>query len=285
MAESTCGCALLDICPTRPTSRLASNETFFESLRSFRLADDSTTSDLNANTEKTFDTGCNDIHLEMLGVWKESLFKEIYGLPESLLGLLSQTIRLANEQELLHRDTSVNLDIVLSLSKRTKILEHQVLSWKADLGSPGFGEANSSEINADPTKASATYYPSLAVHQGLILFYYRRMHNMNALILQDTVRKVLGFVKKSEVSGMANEQGRASLLWPVFIAACEALDPDLQTNLLDWITSTGESTSIQAFTAAADVVQRVWNMRQEMMDYTISWFNVLDHDRCPIIAI
>jgi len=84
---------------------------------------------------------------------------------------------------------------------------------------------------------------------------------------------------------MAKEQGGASLLWPAFIAACEALDPDLQTNLLDWITSTGRSTSIHAFTAAADVVQRVWKMRQERMDYTISWFNVLDHDRCPIIAI
>lgn len=285
MAESTCGCALLDICPARPSTRLVSNEAAFHSLRSFRVADDSTISDLNASVEKALDIGHNDIHLEVLGVWKDSLFQEMYGLPESLVGLLSQTIRLANEQELLHRDTSLDLDIVMTLNERTKILEYQVLSWKRDMEVPGTQEASSSTLGREHSKARAGYYLSLAVHQGLILFYYRRMHNINALILQDTVLKVLDFIKKSEESAMADEHYRASLLWPAFIAACEALDPNLQRSLLDWITSTGLRTSISAFTAAADVVQQVWKLRQERMDYTISWFNVMDHDRCPIIAV
>ncbi|KAJ6132571.1 Zn(II)2Cys6 transcription factor [Penicillium samsonianum] len=285
MAESTCGCALLDICPARPSTRLVSNEAAFHSLRSFRVADDSTISDLNASVEKALDIGHNDIHLEVLGVWKDSLFQEMYGLPESLVGLLSQTIRLANEQELLHRDTSLDLDIVMTLNERTKILEYQVLSWKRDMEVPGTQEASSSTLGREHAKARAGYYLSLAVHQGLILFYYRRMHNINALILQDTVLKVLDFIKKSEESAMADEHYRASLLWPAFIAACEALDPNLQRSLLDWITSTGLRTSISAFTAAADIVQQVWKLRQERMDYTISWFNVMDHDRCPIIAV
>jgi arginine metabolism regulation protein II len=242
-------------------------------------------SDLNAAVEKAPDIGHNDIHLEVLGVWKASLFEEIYGLPEALMGLLSQTIRLANEQELLHRDTSLDPDIVMTLNERTKILEYQVLSWKRDMEVPGFGESSSSTLDREHAKARAGYYLSLAVHQGLILFYYRRMHNINALILQDTVRKVFDFVKKSEESAVADGHYGPSLLWPVFIAACEALDVDLQRSLLDWITSTGLRTSIFAFTAAADVVQRVWKLRQERMDYTISWFNVMDHDRCPIIAI
>ncbi|KAJ5375737.1 fungal-specific transcription factor domain-containing protein [Penicillium concentricum] len=284
MAESTCGCALMDICPMRPSARLASNEVTFSSLRSFRVADDSTISDLNATLEKAFHVGTNDIHLEILGVWKESLFQEIYGLPESLVGLLSQTIRLANEQELLHRDTTINIDLVLTLNKRTKTLEYQVLSWRADLELSGSRE-DLPPTNPQYMKVKAEICLSSAVHQGLILFYYRRMHNMNALILQDTVRKVLGFIRKSENYCTSKDHMEASLLWPAFIAACEALEPELQTGLLDWISSTGARTSIPAFTAAANVVQRVWKLRQEGMDYTISWFNVMDHDRCPIIAV
>ncbi|CAG8020568.1 unnamed protein product [Penicillium salamii] len=285
MAESTCGCALMDICPTRPSQWLASDETNFASLRSFRVVDHSTTSDLDSTLEKTSHIGTNDIHLEILGVWKESLFQELYGLPESLIGLLSQTIRLANEQELLHRDTTVDIDLVLSLNERTKTLEHQVLSWKGDQAASVSQEDGSRTMSPDSKNTRSDYAISLVVHQGLILFYYRRMHNMNALILQDTVRKVLGFVKEIEISRLSNYHREASLLWPTFIAACEALEPELQTGLLDWIASTGTRTSIPAFAAAADVVQRVWEMRQEKMDYTLSWFNVMEHDRCPIIVV
>jgi len=201
------------------------------------------------------------------------------------MGLLSQIIRLANEQELLHRDKSLDPDIVMTLHERTKILEYQVLSWKQDMEVPHFQESGSSTLGREHAKVGAAYYLSLAVHQGLILFYYRRIHNINALILQDTVRKVFDFVKRSEDYAVADGHYGPSLLWPAFIAACEALDPNLQRGLLDWITSTGLRTSIFAFTAASDVVQQVWKLRQERMDYTISWFNVIDHDRCPIIAV
>ncbi|KAL4899102.1 fungal-specific transcription factor domain-containing protein [Aspergillus multicolor] len=305
MAESTCGCALMDICPQRPSpnpsARLVSHAPTFSSLRSFRVADDSTLADLDATLHRPVHIASNDLHLEVLGVWRDSLFQEIYGIPESLLGLVSQTIRLANEQDLLHRDTTVNIDLVLTLNKRTKILEHQVLSWR---GEQECGDPR--EDNPDParpgnhlqhtntnTKARerATHYLSSATHQSLILFYYRRIHNMNALILQDTVRKVFGFVRESEnhsgSTSPSEEYLSASLLWPVFIAACEALEPDLQAGLLGWITAAGARTSIPIFAAAADVVRRVWELRRDQMDYTLSWFQVQGDagGRCPIIAV
>jgi len=55
MAESTCGCALMNICPARPSTRLFSDEAALQTLRSFRVADDSTVSDLNAAMEKAPD--------------------------------------------------------------------------------------------------------------------------------------------------------------------------------------------------------------------------------------
>ncbi|KAK9849592.1 fungal-specific transcription factor domain-containing protein [Penicillium brevicompactum] len=284
MAESTCGCALMEICPTRPSIRLASNEAALGLPRSFRVAEESTISDLDATLEKSSHVGIGDIHLEILGVWKESLFPEIYGLPESLIGLLSQTVRLANEQELLHRDTTVDVDLVLNLNKRTKTLEHQVLSWKPD-SKPPRSRLDPIMRNSPHLETIEERYLSLAVHHALILFYYRRMHNMNALILQDTVRKVLGFIRQAEESCGPSDNVRVMLLWPAFIAGCEALESELQTGLMDWISSTGSRFSIPAFTAAANVVERVWKARKDGMDYTISWFNVMENDRCPILAV
>ncbi|KAJ5979624.1 Zn(II)2Cys6 transcription factor [Penicillium waksmanii] len=284
MAETTCGCAFMHICPERPNASLVSVHSAFNSLRSFRLSNDSTEDDMGCDTEKSNELGYNDIHLELLGAWKCSLFQEMYGVPESLLGLLSQTVRLANEQELLHRDTELDPDIVMTLNRRTKLLEQSILSWEPseDMVCPQSG-CKASPI--DTQKANAAYHSAAAVHQALVLFYYRRVHNINALMLQDTVRKVIKSAELAEEAAMNNRNYEASLLWPIFIASCEAVDRDLQNILHEWLLSTGNRTHVPLFAAAADTAQRVWELRQKKQDYTLSWFNAVSDDRCPIIAI
>lgn len=279
MAESTCGCALVSICPQRPSSSLLSVEASYQSLRSFRVADHTTTADLDADFEKALEAGHNDIHLELMGRWKHTLFPDMYGMPESLIGLLSQTIRLANEQELLNRDTILDLDIATNLNQRTKLLEHRILSWDKT-------QSYSMESDVISSRSEkSTSYDALAIHQGLILFYYRRIHNINALILQDTVRKVLDFAQESANTGDGADDLSPLLLWPCFLAACEALEPELRDRSLKWLLDADRLTAAPSFSAAAGVAQKVWSMRQETKDYTLSWFQAMGPDRCPIIVI
>ena len=244
----------------------------------------STECDLGCDTEKSIELGYNDIHLELLGTWKDSLFQEMYGVPETLLGLLSQTIRLANEQELLHRDPNLDPEIVMTLNRRTKILEQHILSWRPSTN----GLSPETDLVAsvlETQKVGAAYHVTMAFHQGLILFYYRRVHNINALILQDTVRKVLESLQQTEKTAVDDGNHEASLFWPVFIASCEALDTDLQEKLHGWLLSTGSRTCTPSFAAAAEVARRVWKLRQEKQDNTLSWFDAVSKERCPIVAI
>lgn len=288
MAESTCGCALVRVCPARPNSSLVADEGTKQSLRSFRLSDAASLIDLDMNIQKDDTVGHYDIHLELMGAWTNTLFPNMYGVPESLMGLLSQTIRLANEQELLTRDTIVDADVVTNLNKRTKTLEHHILSWETRMGkdscipfsplSRGAGTKNQHEPAPLPS------YNALAMHQSLILFYYRRVHNINAIILQETVKKAMRFIEQACGSN-EREEHNASLLWPCFIAASEALDRTVQDRLLHWLRDMLDRTAVQSFAVAADVIQCVWRARQERGDFTLSWFDVLGHDRCPIIAI
>ncbi|OJI83154.1 hypothetical protein ASPTUDRAFT_191616 [Aspergillus tubingensis CBS 134.48] len=293
MAESTCGCALLDICPDRPSASLLSIEPSANSLRSFRVADDIIGAELDITLVKGNIIGHNDIHLEVMGQWNDTLFPDIYGIPESLMNLLSQVIRLANEQELLHRGgPTVDARTTRELKRRASMLEQYILSWKQ---SPESKPINSTAMkNGQDTaisqKLTANHFMIQAMHQAIILFYYRRVPNISAVILQDTVRNCLECLQRYDETRIEDSETAppdtpdTAILWPGFVAACEALDPELQSGLLDWLIMTGHRTSLGPFSAAAGTAQCVWKTRSETKDYTLSWFDVMKHERCPIIA-
>lgn len=104
------------------------------------------------------------------------------------------------------------------------------------------------------------------------------------MILQETVRKAMRFIEQACGSN-EREEHNASLLWACFIAASEDLDRAVQDRLLHWMRDMSDRTAAESFSVAADVVQRVWRARQETWDFTLSWFDVLGHDRCPIIVV
>ncbi|KAE8367246.1 fungal-specific transcription factor domain-containing protein [Aspergillus caelatus] len=283
MAESTCGCALLDICPDRPSSSLLAIESSPLSLRSFRVAHDSLDEEIDLTLEKSDEVGHNDIHLEVMGQWKDTLYPDIYGIPESLMILLSQTIRVANERELLHRNTTVDTNVLQDLEKRASLLEQYILSWEPP-SRPQPSLIRHTIENSEDSDHNTSQLLMRAMHQALILFYYRRIPNISALILQDTVRKCLDFLQRSDNARVESVSNDTVILWPGFVAACEALDPDLQRGLLDWLVTTGHRTSLSSFSAAAKTAQMVWEARDKAKDYTLSWFDVMKHERCPIIA-
>lgn len=190
--------------------------------------------------------------------------------------LLSQVIRLANEQELLHRGPTVDMRVAEELKRRASTLEQYILSWEPPPSSSPPSLTDHSAI--EDTQAPPPNFMMRAMHQALILFYYRRVPNISALILQDTVRKCLGFLVRSDASH------DTTILWPGFVAACEALDPGLQRGLLDWLVATGHRTSLGSFSAAAGTAQCVWKGRERTKDYTLSWFDVMRHEKCPIIV-
>ncbi|KNG91606.1 Zn(II)2Cys6 transcription factor [Aspergillus nomiae NRRL 13137] len=293
MAESTCGCALLDICPDRPSASLLSIEPSPNSLRSFRVADDILGAELDITLVKGNLIGHNDIHLEVMGQWNDTLFPDMYGIPESLMNLVSQVIRLANEQELLHRGgPTVDARTTKELKRRASMLEQYILSWKQ---SPESKPINPTAMkNGQDTTISqnltANHFMIQAMHQAIILFYYRRVSNISAVILQDTVRNCLEFLKRYDKTRIEDSESAppgtpdTAILWPGFVAACEALDPELQSSLLEWLIMTGHRTSLGPFSAAAGTAQCVWKTRSETQDYTLSWFDVMKHERCPIVA-
>src|SRR5688572_11481353 len=66
--------------------------------RTFRITEEGLNMGLDPALEKTDEVGYSDIHLEVQGQWSHTLYPVIYGIPESLMTLLSQTVSLSNEK-------------------------------------------------------------------------------------------------------------------------------------------------------------------------------------------
>lgn len=244
------------------------------SLRRFRVSEESLDAYLDPLREKGTDQGYNDIHLEILGKWNQTLYPEIYGVPETLMTLLSQSICLANDRKRLDRVALGDLNIANALMRHTKKLERNIWMWKPQEDAQSL-EAGL-EVGLDCIgQSTLTRSMVSAVHQAVLIYFYRRMHNVDAMMLQDLVRKTFDSLLPCLAGSTYDQDFASSITWPVFIASSEAATPELQNRALECLAFIDTRGAFFIPQKASDVVRQVWKKREETDDWTISWLDVL----------
>ncbi|KAK7417234.1 hypothetical protein QQX98_004668 [Neonectria punicea] len=246
-------------------------------VRTFRLAEDSLNIGLDPAHEKSLDVGYKDIHLQIQGHWKETLYPVIYGIPESLMTLLSQTISVANEKTRLESLARCNPQLSVDLAHHVKTLETSIWAWSLTTESmgpprpPQLASEGDQELMDHPQARSM----ALAIHQALVIYFYRRVYDMHAKLLQDLVRKTLDYLEPCMEQMIDDQDFAASLAWPAFIAACEAVAPDLQEQALRCLTATDERGLFFTPKPAKQMVSSIWERRKQSGDWSMSWPCVL----------
>ncbi|KAH7126428.1 fungal-specific transcription factor domain-containing protein [Dactylonectria estremocensis] len=267
----------VSIAPESITNGSTENTETALSVRTFRLAEDSLNIGLDPDREKGLELGYRDIHLEIQGQWKETLYPVIYGVPESLMTLLSQTISVANEKNRLESLARCNPKLSVDLAHHVKTLETSIWSWSMVTESigpprpPHLPALESEELMDHPHARSM----ALAIHQALVIYFYRRVYDLNAMILQDMVKKTLDFLEPCLEQMIDDQDFAASLAWPAFIAACEAATPELQEQSLKCLTATDERGLFFTPKPAKQIVSSIWERRKQTGDWTLSWPCVL----------
>ncbi|QPC65829.1 hypothetical protein HYE67_008060 [Fusarium culmorum] len=259
----------MSLCTEAITESSASENQVQELSRTFRITEEGLNIGLDPAQEKTDDIGYNDIHLEAQGRWNHTLYPVIYGIPESLMTLLSQTVSLSNEKARLENVARCNPGISEALAKHTKTLENRIWAWPSTLDPTGPVEVSSrtTDLVTQPQIRSMT----LAIHQALVIYFYRRVYDMNAMILQDLVRKTLDYLEPC-LSELIDEQDFAtSLAWPAFVAGCEAVTPELQERALVCLGVTDERGVYFTREPARVVVPLIWEGRRRSGDWSASW--------------
>lgn len=214
-----------------------------------------------------------DLHLAIPGYWSSTLFPTVYGVDEIFLMLLSQVIRLANERDL-SMMSGESVDARLSLKEfwtRAKALERAIDHLLTPL--PNTHARTSTEGSWSGVTVTAQ-----AMYNALLIFFHRRIYEIDSKMLQgkvDEMRRCL--IKAKEEEGYHDDSNSAALIWPAFIAACEAIAPDLQAYFSTWFELCARATALIHASVAKNIFQTIWNKRKQGNGYddTCSWPDIL----------
>jgi len=215
--------------------------------------------------EKDPDTARRDLHLEVPGNWTSTLFPELYGIAGSFLSLLSQVIRLANERDLaMEQDGNLNLK---EFTLRAKALEKSIYRL---ISSSAYGSVSSPSSSSKST-STADENAMQAMYTALLIFFYRRVHNVDAMLIQHEVLIVQGYLMQIEqTQDSAGGNGRTvALMWPAFVTASEALLPETQRYFAEWFEGLFAKTGLVSVSLAKGVCEFVWARRRE--EDGLSW--------------
>lgn len=207
--------------------------------------------------QKELDVSLHDIHLEDPRSFQDTMYLQIYGLPETWLSLLSQTTRLANVEEL-HRSSGnqVESGIQRSLDKKASRLEDMICSFAARSAPL----PNDATVNLPPS-----LYMLRALNSGLVILFYRRVRNVNSLILQSHVDEVIDALRQFDASLAQQQFHGPGTAWPAFIAGCEASVGPRRDFLSQWLDTAFWKTGLQSYKTAQRIVSEVWNRRDRKL--------------------
>lgn len=244
-------------------------------LRKFRMSAESLNAGMDHSMLKLSDLGYNDIHLEVQGNWSQTLFPQIYGIPESLLTLLSQTICLANDKKRLDKIAASNPLLSVAISNHIKKLENSIWTWSPN-AEQGLRQLHT--MICEPTDLFEKD-PSVktlvgAMHDAVLIYFYRRVTNVHAMMLQDLVRKVLERLKPCMMD-CRDPDFATTIAWPYLIASSEAATLELQELALRCLNSIDTMGLPFVLENATNLAQQVWERRRQTQDYTISWADVV----------
>ncbi|KAL2876884.1 hypothetical protein SGCOL_007909 [Colletotrichum sp. CLE4] len=197
--------------------------------------------------------GENDLHLQIPGVWLPTLYPEIFGIPEIYIFLLSLVIRLARSKE----DPEYSSPAALKeFMFRAKAVERRIHQLRRQ---PGY--VLEDLPTSDPELQHCQQFLdnlSQAMQLALTIFFYRRVYDVEADMLQDKVVGVRDCLLRFEATESEMGYGSARLVWPAVIAASEADDSEVRESFAQFFRDWARRSGLRIFSDSLVDVERRW---------------------------
>lgn len=254
-----------------------------------RLEINPSKSDTDLVSEKNDAMGLEDIHLEDAREWSGNLYTQLYGISETWLSLVSRTTRLANVLGSLDTSRSKKtLEVLESLERRKQELENMICSFAATDDGEDFVANELTEMDTGEQKAGqlAIRIPRAcmvrALNSALVIYFYRRIKNVNPLILQDHVNHVMRALKDFDKACETHQVPGPGSPWPAFIAGSEAKSSAQREFFAGWFDSAFQCTGFTRLQSAKSCMLEVWKRHQpsaqrrdkSAMEEVQSWVHV-----------
>lgn len=222
---------------------------------------------------KCREEGENDLHLQNPGFWPNTLYPEIFGVPEKYVFALSLVIRLGQwRDEARHGDIAGSLPLKDFLS-RAKTVERYIKQLHRAAQRPVLS-------SVDYFDAPEPILDDLlqAMCHALTIYFYRRIYNVDADMLQMHVVGVRDCLHRLDSREAGMPFGSARLLWPAYIAACEAEDPEVQAHFTQWFQNAVVRSGLPYFDNAKVSTERVWKAKRDGHTSQNTWIDFVEKE-------
>lgn len=212
--------------------------------------------------------------------------KAVYGMPGSLLRLIRRTTSLVEEIEASGFRDTTSTPIPADLNQKAMLVERSICAWGANIDAsedhgypPSTETVDSGPYVSDNLPALARIMSkalSTAVHHALLIFYFRSVRNTNPVILQHYVESVISNLEVHARCKKSFAPARVNVIvWPSFIAACEAIGEDIRSRSIECIRHALWS-GFRNHEIAEKVAREVWRRKDLGYIYT-SWRSVVQN--------
>ncbi|KAK1543523.1 hypothetical protein CPAR01_04156 [Colletotrichum paranaense] len=187
-----------------------------------------------------------DIHLATSIQDQEDMYMQIYGVPETWLRLVSQITRLANVMDHLAPNES-QLDAIkmAALQPKASYLEEAVCAFKSRYHGQYEQDLNTEKPHVHMVRALCP---------ALMIFFYRRIRNINPMLLQESVDEVMEALEGFDDALSRNELLGPGTAWPAFIAGAEATKPERRAQFSSWLNRAYTKSGWKGYCVSSEVL-------------------------------
>lgn len=185
-----------------------------------------------------------------------SRYLKLYGLSQTWLSFVSRTTRLANliDNITIGSNRAMDAQSFKALEDQKDQLEDAIYAFVASAGASLDDRVDRSSLDPHQNMVRALY-------PALVIFFNRRIRNVNSWILHEYVNQIIQIIRDFEASLLIHGLEGPGAPWPVFIAGCEAMSSAHREFFSEWMQAALDKTGFSRFQTMKDIMEEVWRRR------------------------
>ena len=123
-----------------------------------------------------------------------------------------------------------------------------------------YGELQLKSSSPEASHAALSSVISATMSNALLIYFFRRVRKTNPAILQHYIEIIINGIAKQEFVKSKYQLDAGVIIWPMFIAACEAIGQETRRTILGYLRQAG-TCGFRVADKVESFIEEFWNRR------------------------